>query len=156
MLCYVIAVNAIDLIEARRTEIARKVARLRVQLEAAEDELRNLDITAETLNRLSLNPEVETTVPRGQSYNHVFAVLCESEEDGKTPKEIHDALVASGITSISQDNVRTIVSRYRERLMSNDGRYWRPSSKEIEPPKGKPMDGSQPARNAQSEEATEW
>ena len=49
----------------------------------------------------------------------------EAEEDAKTPKEIHDALLAGAITTITQDNVRTILSRHRDRLASNDGKYWR-------------------------------
>ena len=119
-----------QLIETKRSEIGKRVAKLRGQLEAAEIELRNLEITAETLARLCLNPAVETSVPRGQSFNHVFGVLGETEEDAKSPKEIHDALVANAITSISQDNVRTILSRYRDRLEVIDGKYWRKPDEE--------------------------
>lgn len=114
-----------QLIETRKLEIAKRVAKLRVQLDAAEDELRKLEITAEMLARLSLNPSVDTTAPRGQSVTHVFGVLGDAEDDAKSPKEIHDALVAAAITTISQDNVRTILSRHRERLEVNDGKYWR-------------------------------
>ena len=54
-------------------------------------------------------------------------------DDAKSPKEIYDALVANGVTSITQDNVRTIVSRYRDRLESGDGKYWQKADKENEP-----------------------
>lgn len=117
--------DTMQLIETKKAEVGKRVAKLRSQLESAEVELRNLEITADTLARLNLNPAVETAVPRGQSFNHVFGVLGETEEDAKSPKEIHDALVADAITSISQENVRTILSRYKERLESSDGKYWR-------------------------------
>lgn len=125
--------DAMDLIEAKRAETLKRVSRLRTQLETAECELRNLDITAETLTRLNLNPAVDTTVPRGQSFSQVFGVLGNAPEDAKSPKEIYDALVANGVTSITQDNVRTIVSRYRDRLESGDGKYWQRADKENEP-----------------------
>jgi hypothetical protein len=147
--------DAMELIEAKRAETIKRVARLRTQLENAEAELRNLEITAETLARLNLNPTVETTVPRGQSFTQVFSVLGDTQEEAKTPKEIHEALVASGVTSITQDNVRTILSRYRDRLLSGDGRYWRQTEKEIEPPIGEPEDGSQTALDAQQKETPE-
>ncbi len=114
-----------QLIEAKKTETAKRVTKLRAQLDAAEAELHNLEITADTLARLGINPVVETTVPRGQSYTHVLAVLADSEFGGRTPKEIYEALVASGVTSISQDNVRTILSRHKDRFETSDGRYWR-------------------------------
>lgn len=117
--------DAMQLIETRKAEITKRVAKLRSQLDSAEAELRNLEITADTLARLNLHPSVDTSAPRGQSVGHVFGVLGESEEDGKTPKDIHDALVAGAITTITQDNVRTILSRNRDRLSSNDGKYWR-------------------------------
>lgn len=125
--------DAMELIEAKRAETLKRVSRLRTQLESAECELRNLDITAETLTRLNLNPAVDTTVPRGQSFNQVYGVLGNTPDDAKSPKEIYDALVASGVTSITQDNVRTIVSRYRDRLESGDGKYWQKADKENEP-----------------------
>jgi hypothetical protein len=116
--------DTMQLIETKKAEATKRVTKLRAQLEAAEADLRNLEITAETLTRLGLNPEIETSVPRGQSYNQVLRVLGDSEFDAKTPKEIHDALMASG-ASISQDNVRTILSRYKDRFESSEGRYWR-------------------------------
>lgn len=144
-----------QLIETKKAELTKRVTKLRTQLDAAEAELRNLEITAETLGRLGLNPAVDTTAPRGHSYTYVLGVLPDSEFEAKSPKEVYDALVASGVTTISQDNVRTILSRYRERLSSNDGRYWKPE-KEIEPPIGEPEDGSQTALDAQAEETPEW
>ncbi len=122
--------DALQLIETKRVETQKRVTKLRTQLDAAEVELRNLEITAETLARLNLNPVVETAAPRGQSFNLVYNVLGETEDDAKSPKDVHEALLASGVSTISQDNVRTILSRYRDRFTSNDGRYWR---KESEP-----------------------
>jgi len=145
-----------QLIETKKADATKRVAKLRGQLEAAEAELRNLEITAETLTRLGLNPEVETSSPRGQSVAHVLSVLDDSDFGGKTPKEIHDALVANGITSISQDNVRTILSRNKDSIETSDGRYWRRVEEEIEPPIGKPEDGSQTALDAQQKEEPEW
>ena len=145
-----------QLIETKKADTAKRVAKLRSQLEAAEAELHKLEITAETLTRLGLNPEVETAVPRGQSVAHVLSVLDDSEFGGKTPKEIHDALVANGITSISQDNVRTILSRNKDSIETSDGRYWRKVEKEIEPPYGNPGGGSQIALDAQQKEEPEW
>ncbi len=114
-----------QLIEAKKAETTKRVTKLRGQLETAEAELRNLEITWDTLSRLGLNPEVETAVPRGQSLAHILKVLSDSEWGGKTPKEIHEALVASGVTSISQDNVRTVLARNKDRIEVGDGRYWR-------------------------------
>jgi hypothetical protein len=119
------AMDTMQLIAAKKAETAKRVAKLRNQLEAAEAELEKLEITAETLTRLGLNPEVETAVPRGQSVTHVLSVLDDSEFGGKTPKEIHDALTANGITSITQDNVRTILARNKSSIETSDGRYWR-------------------------------
>lgn len=147
--------DTMQLIETKKAEAAKRVAKLRTQLETAEAELQNLEITAETLTRLGLNPEVETTVPRGQSVAHVLSVLDDSEFGGKSPKEVHDALVAQGITSISQDNVRTILSRNKESIEAAGGRYWR-KNEEIEPSNGKPEDGSQTALDAQQKEEPEW
>jgi len=148
--------DALQLIEIKKTEIAKRVAKLRVQLEAAEADLRNLEITAETLCRLGLNPDVEGSVPRGQSYNHVLGVLYDSELFALTPREIYDALVESGVTSISQDNVRTILSRHKDRFESSDGRYWRKADEVIEPPKENSEGGSETALGAQYKENTEW
>jgi hypothetical protein len=145
-----------QLIETKKAEATKRVVKLRAQLEVAEADLRNLEITAETLSRLGLNPEVETTAPRGQSYTHVLSVLPDNEFEAKTPREVYDALVADGIASISQDNVRTILSRHKDRFENSDGRYWRKVAKEIEPPNGEPEDGSQTALHAQQKEAPEW
>lgn len=147
--------DTMQLIETKKAETAKRVARLRTQLHAAEAELRKLEITAETLTRLGLNPEVETSVPRGQSVAHVLSVLDDTEFDGKTPKEIHEALVANGVTTISQDNVRTILSRNKDSIEASDGRYWRKVKEEIEPPIGEPEDGSQTALGAQQKEEPE-
>lgn len=117
--------DTMQLIETKKAEVGKRVAKLRSQLVSAENELRNLEITSDTLARLSINPAVDTTLPRGQSLNHVLGVLGDTEEDAKSPKEIHDSLLANAITSISQDNVRTILSRYRDRLEVVDGKYWR-------------------------------
>lgn len=117
--------DTMQLIEAKKAEVGKRVVKLRSQLESAEIELRNLEITSDTLSRLSINPAVDTALPRGQSLNHVLGVLGDTEEDAKSPKEIFDALVANAITSISQDNVRTILSRYRDRMEVIDGKYWR-------------------------------
>jgi len=117
--------TALELIEAKRAETLKRVNRLRTQLETAEADLRNLEITADTLTRLNLNPAVDTAVPRGQSFSHVHGVVGDSEQDAKTPKEIHEALVANGVTTISQDNVRTILSRNKDTFISNEGRYWK-------------------------------
>ena len=144
-----------QLIEAKKAETTKRVTKLRAQLEVAEADLRNLEITADTLSRLGLNPDVETAVPRGQSYTYVLGVLDDSEFFSRSPKEIYDALLASGVTSISQDNVRTILSRHKDRFETSDGRYWRKPEKEIEPPIGEPEDGSQTALDAQNEEAPE-
>lgn len=149
--------DTMQLIEAKKAEAIKRAAKLRAQLNAAEAELRNLEITAETLARLCLNPQVDTTTPRGQSYNHVLSVLDDSDFGAKTPREIHEALVASGVTSISQDNVRTILSRHKDKFASSGGAYWRKVETEIEPPIGDTEDGSQTAQDAQStEETTEW
>ena len=86
--------DTMQLIEAKKAEAAKRVNKLRTQLEVAEAEFRNLEITAETLSRLGLNPDVETAVPRGQSHTYVFGVLADSEQGGLTPKDIYDAIVA--------------------------------------------------------------
>lgn len=121
---YGVRMNATILIEMKRQEAERKVERLRAELEEVEDELRRLDITAGTLARLNLNPDVATSVPRSQSARSVFNVLGTSKSEGKTPKDIHSALLASSITSISLQNVRTIISRNRCALEASEGCYW--------------------------------
>jgi|SRR5579871_815840 len=122
---YVMFMNAMNLIELKRQETERKAERLRAELEEVEDELRRLSLTAGILARLKLDPDVDTSVPRSQSAQNVFDVLGLTQSDGKTPKDIHSALLAASITSISLQNVRTIISRHRDVLMAHEGRYWR-------------------------------
>lgn len=153
---YCSAMDAMELIETKKAATLKKVERLRTQLEAAELELRNLEITGETLTRLSINPAIDSAVPRGQSANYVLGVLGNSADEGKTPKEIYDGLVADGVTAISQDNVRTILSRHKDKFTSHEGRYWRLTPERNEPSIGHSVDGSQSALDAQAEETPEW
>ena len=164
--------DTMQLIETKKVEVGKRVAKLRSQLESAEIELRNLEITSDTLARLSINPAVDTTLPRGQSLSHVLGVLGDTEDDAKSPKEIHDALVANAITSITQDNVRTILSRYRDRLEVIDGKYWLKPDEEpadifddilggnAAPNENEPHStfagGSETAHDAQQKETSEW
>ena len=117
--------DMLNLVETKKAECAKRAARLRAQLEAVEEELRALKITADTLARLSQSPVSESASPKSSSYSAVWNVLGDTAEHGKTPREVHESLAAIGVTNISPDNVRTILSRYKDRFVSLDGRYWR-------------------------------
>lgn len=145
--------DGMQILEAKQAELAKRVTKLRAQLKSAEEELRNLEITVETLTRLGINPDVDSSVPRGRSLFHVTEALPKNEFEALSPKEVHERLIASGISAISQDNVRTILSRNKDRFRTREGRYWRTSHLEIEPSAGHSGDGS---KLDEQKEASEW
>lgn len=145
--------DAMQLLDAKKAELTKRVAKLRSQLKAAEDELQKIEITSDTLTRLGINPDIEPSIPRGQSLSYVLENLPSSLEEALTPKEIYERLLARGLTGISQDNVRAILSRNKDKICNEDGRYWKDMDSELGPSAASAADG--PKHDGQKEE-TEW
>ena len=130
--------DAISILEQNLKKLRVKVERLRGQLGAAETELVESETAIRVLTRLGLSPVVEGAAAednRGNSHAQVLGVLPSSPDEAKTPKEIHVALLEAGITSITPDNVRTILYRSAKQdangkaaVSSKDSRYWRNDS----------------------------
>lgn len=132
--------DAVSILQTTCTKLTTKVERLRTQLCAAETELAESETALRVLARLGLSPTVDGTSDdgRGNSQAQVLAILGDNEEASKSPKEAHQALEAMGVTSISPDNVRTILSRCshpsKNLVTSREGRYWRTVQKTEEEP----------------------
>lgn len=119
--------DVLRVLEANVAKLAAKVERARAQLTALETELTESETAIRVLNRMS-NENGEVSAPRN-SQSQVLAALSNREAEALAPKEVHQALVDGGVTTISADNVRTILSRCLKGenplVLSRDGRYWR-------------------------------
>lgn len=118
--------DAVSLLETNIASLDKRIDKLREQLEAAEVERAEAATAVRVLAKLGLAPIVESAaVPKISSKAHVFEVMSFDEGQATSPADIHAALIEKGITSITQDNVRTILSRNKELISARDGRYWR-------------------------------
>lgn len=121
--------DALSVLEATCKKLTSKVERLRNQLAAAETELEESQTAIRVLSRLGVSASVEEAdETKASSQEQVLKILPENQEQAKSPREVHHLLVASGVTTISAVNVRTILSRLRKDedvpVQSEDGRYW--------------------------------
>lgn len=121
--------DALSVLEANVKKLASKVERLRNQLAAAETELAESETAIRVLSRLGVSASIEAPgeEAKASSQGQVLKVMPTTSAEAKTPRDVHQLLVASGVTNISAENVRTILSRLRkeEVIQVSDGRYWR-------------------------------
>lgn len=128
--------DVLGVLEANVAKLVSKVERARSQLAALETELAESETAIRVLKRMSTG-NGEVSAPRN-SQSQVLAALPNREPEALMPKEVHQALVDSGVTTISADNVRTILSRCLKGdnplVLARDGRYWRNDPDAQRPP----------------------
>lgn len=131
-------------IKERRTKAQAKVNRLRNSLAAATKDLEELDVALNVLVKHGYiegdedQPQPAIAEAAGFSNeNHalLYSYVPEGEASAISPKEVTDAIHATGRTDLNADYVRTVLWRMAQRntLESRDGRYWRPTKKEEAP-----------------------
>jgi hypothetical protein len=123
--------DTVSILQAACKKLASKVERLRTQLEAAETELAENQTAIRVLTRIggAASSEGGADEAKASSQEQVLKILPVREAEAKTPREVHQALTDAGVTNISADNVRTILSRLKKDellpVRVTLGRYWR-------------------------------
>lgn len=115
--------DAVSILRDNHAKLALRVKKLRLQLEAAEHDLVEMDTAMRVLSRLGIAPAVEppdTDEGPSRASDAVFAALGIGEKNGLAPKAIE-------IPNVQPDNVRTILGRLvqRGKIETRDGKYWR-------------------------------
>lgn len=125
--------DALTLLRDAEAKLTARANKLRIQLEAVELELNEVSTALKVMTRYGLSPElvVETPLPpegaAPRKADVVYSQIPDTREQGLTPREIYDAIMANTPWPVSADNVRTILSRMVSRSMirTHNGRYWR-------------------------------
>ena len=133
--------DAVSLIRDNHTKLTAKVKKLRLQLEAAEHDLVEMDTAMRVLSKLGLAPIVEpdgdTDETPSRASDAVIAALGVGERYGLAPKAVE-------VAGVEPDNVRAILSRLarKGRIETKDGKYWRSEPSSANRTNEAPEDGS--------------
>lgn len=118
--------DTIEILKAVLAKAQAKADRLRIQYEAANQEVVETTTAIRVLERLSGSPSALTT-SAGDVGAAILAHTKEGPENGRAPKDIFEALCAEGRDDLNPDQIRTQLWRMAKRgiLQSEGGRYWR-------------------------------